>query len=136
MLIIIILLNMLLMTSASFEHKLNPNCRKCKWYMPNLVEGGYAPGRCRMFLNKDSNTYRNTIQCRLNSEYCGMDGAFYEPADSTLDELKNQIQYLENFFNGEICEEKELNGLEAEIHSIKQKIKILETKIKDKDLKN
>ena len=77
MLFIIILLNALLMSSASFENKLNPNCKKCKWYMPNLT-GSYEPGRCRIFFNKDTNTYRNTIQCRLNSEYCGMDGSFYE----------------------------------------------------------
>jgi hypothetical protein len=136
MLFIIILLNALLMSSASFENKLNPNCKKCKWYMPNLTGGGYELGRCRMFFNKDTNTYRNTLQCRLNSDYCGMDGSFYETAGSTLDELKNQIYHLEQFFNGEICEEKEMNNLEAEINVIKQKIKFLEMKIKDKDVKN
>lgn len=142
MLIIIILLNMLLISSASFENKLNPNCKKCKWYMPNFV-GVYESGRCRMFLNKDTNTYRNALQCRLNSSYCGMDGSFYDPALNlgkekyeSISELKNQIQHIEQFFNGEICEEKELNKLEAEINYIKQKIKILENKIKDKNAKN
>ena len=104
MLFIIIVLPFLLMTSsASLDHKLNPSCKKCKWYMPSLV-GGYEPGRCSMFFNKDANMYRNTLQCRLNSEYCGMDGMFYETANPTLDELANQISYLEQYFNGEICE--------------------------------
>jgi len=133
------------MSYASFENKLNPSCKKCKWYIPNLTVGGYEPGRCRMFLNKDANVYRNTLQCRLNSEYCGMDGSFYEPALSIgkekekcecIAELKNQIQNLEQFFNGEICEERELNRLEKEIDALKQKIKFLEKNIKDKNLKN
>ena len=116
---------------AGFELILKPNCKNCKWIIPN-TNNIYEPSRCRLFShkvqcgNKEITVHRYTVQCRLNSDLCGMDGSYYEKQSSAeLEELQKQITDLETQFNGEINEKNEIKRLEEELAEIKKKIHIL-----------
>lgn len=117
-----------LYASASIEVNFKPNCKTCKWYIPN--EGKiYEPGHCSLFTSKldygnaEITVHRYAIQCRLNSFLCGIDGNKYEEKDnSTLERLNNEIVELEKNFNTEVMETPQIKELEKEISIIKNKI--------------
>jgi hypothetical protein len=133
---------------VGFEVNLKPNCKDCKWFVHNKGQL-YQPGQCSLFSNKiieygnaEIVIHRYAIQCRLNSYLCGMDGTHFTPvsssqsniniskksekkSDSDLKELQkinDDIQELENNFNGEVCEKDEIRNLEKEIAVLRNKL--------------
>ena len=133
---------------VGFEVNLKPNCKDCKWFVHNKGQL-YQPGQCSLFSNKiieygnaEIVIHRYAIQCRLNSYLCGMDGSHFTPLYSTqrnnevskksekksdsdlkeLQKIQDDIQELENNFNGEVCEKDEIRNLEKEIAVLRNKL--------------
>ena len=112
--------------SAGFEINLKPNCNDCKWFIANHNKL-YEPGVCGLFSNKIDCTNaeiiikKYAIQCRLNSNLCGMDGSRFEKQND-IEKLQKEIDNIELQFNKEICEKDEIKKLEEEISIIKLKM--------------
>ena len=128
--------------SAGFEINLKPNCNDCKWFIANHNKL-YEPGVCGLFSNKIDCTNaeiiikKYAIQCRLNSNLCGMDGSSFTPnvvitkninpeKTKKIKDLYTELQEVESNFNGEICEKDEIKKLETELEILKKRIKELE----------
>ena len=131
---------------VGFEVNLKPNCKDCKWFVHNKGQL-YQPGQCSLFSknieygNAEVIIHRYAIQCRLNSYLCGMDGSHFTPSLSQsntdiskksekreaiyikeLQKIQDDIQELENNFNGEVCEKDEIRNLEKEIALLRNKL--------------
>jgi len=136
---------------VGFEVNLKPNCKDCKWFVQNTGQL-YQPGQCSLFSNKiieygnaEIVIHRYAIQCRLNSYLCGMDGTHFTPISSSqsniniskkcetndnsdvkklqkIQKINDDIQALENNFNGEVYEKDEIRNLEKEIEVLRNKL--------------
>jgi len=119
-----------------FEINLKPNCRHCKWNIPNnnLI---YDTGYCSLYSNKinfpNANIiiYKSTIQCRLNGDLCGMDGLKFEKKyiNDDVKKIEREIDEIESNLNGEINEKSEIKEIEEEIDMLRNKIKQLQQKL-------
>jgi len=133
-------------SNGSFEISLKPNCRNCKYYLQNN-NNLYEQGLCSLFSNKlnygkaEIIVHKYAIQCRLNSNLCGMDGSSFIHKDKNtnsektkkektkLNELYKEMEEIESNFNGEICEKDEIKILENELDLLKKKIDELKSKM-------
>lgn len=79
-----------------------PNCRTCKWFVPNINE---EYSKCKMFREKknelsenigfDYIMYNYARHCRDNKNQCGKDGYLYEKNDLLEDiDIINKIEQL------------------------------------------
>ena len=122
--------------TASFEFNLRPNCRDCKWYTSPTSVKGFEPGICNLYSSKieygnaEIVIHKYAIQCRLNSNLCGMDGSSFEKKEDNIREkriaelkkIQDEISKIENDFNGEACEKNEIQQLEEEIQKLQTKL--------------
>lgn len=79
-----------------------PNCRTCKWFVPNINE---EYSKCKMFREKknelsenvgfDYIMYNYARHCRDNENQCGKNGYLYEKNDLFEEEdIINKIEQL------------------------------------------
>lgn len=138
---------------------MKPPCNKCKWFIKDITNLDEF-GRCGLFVKKfkyrniDVITYKNAIFARINPYLCGIDGTHYEykinvkntintdtykteevneEVNKEIQKVKEEMEELEDNFNGEIYEKYEIKQLEKELKILKEKMIQLEEKINNKE---
>ena len=119
----------------TFEINMSPNCRDCKWFVPNK-NGKEEYGLCKLFNNKvicgktEVTMYNYAVHCRINPNLCGMFGNCFDEKntqkiDSQLSELKilkEKIKQLESDLNGEVFEKVDIQNFEEELEDLQNKL--------------
>jgi hypothetical protein len=90
---IFVIVNLFIIVNSSNNIKsFIPNCKTCKWFIPNINE---EYGKCKMFGEKNNKiseknvfnyvSYNYAIHCRNNEKQCGKYGYLYEKNDLLQD---------------------------------------------------